>query len=61
MIIEKIDIGGPSMLRAAAKNFNDVIVISSKENYDYFEKILIESKININIQKVKEILIVFIF
>ena len=42
LIIEKIDIGGPSMLRAAAKNFNDVVVISSKENYDYFEKILIE-------------------
>ncbi|HVF80663.1 MAG TPA: bifunctional phosphoribosylaminoimidazolecarboxamide formyltransferase/IMP cyclohydrolase, partial [Flavisolibacter sp.] len=33
LIIEKIDIGGPSMIRAAAKNFNDVTVIASKEDY----------------------------
>lgn len=32
-IIEKIDIGGPSMIRAAAKNFADVAVIASKEDY----------------------------
>lgn len=32
-IIEKIDIGGPSMIRAAAKNFVDVTVIASKEDY----------------------------
>lgn len=32
-IIEKIDIGGPSMIRAAAKNFNDVAVIASKDDY----------------------------
>ncbi len=32
-IIEKIDIGGPSMIRAAAKNFSDVAVIASKEDY----------------------------
>lgn len=32
-IIEKIDIGGPSMIRAAAKNFSDVTVIASKEDY----------------------------
>ncbi|MBW7952840.1 MAG: bifunctional phosphoribosylaminoimidazolecarboxamide formyltransferase/IMP cyclohydrolase PurH, partial [Chitinophagaceae bacterium] len=31
LIIEKIDIGGPSMIRAAAKNFNDVVVVASKE------------------------------
>lgn len=33
LIIEKIDIGGPSMIRAAAKNFNDVTVIASKDDY----------------------------
>lgn len=33
LIIEKIDIGGPSMIRAAAKNFNDVAVIASKNDY----------------------------
>jgi phosphoribosylaminoimidazolecarboxamide formyltransferase / IMP cyclohydrolase len=32
-VIEKIDIGGPSMIRAAAKNFADVAVIASKEEY----------------------------
>ena len=32
-IIEKIDIGGISLIRAAAKNFNDVLCISSKDDY----------------------------
>ncbi len=32
-IIEKIDIGGISLIRAAAKNFNDVVIIPSKEQY----------------------------
>ncbi|MES2418458.1 MAG: bifunctional phosphoribosylaminoimidazolecarboxamide formyltransferase/IMP cyclohydrolase [Bacteroidota bacterium] len=32
-IIEKIDIGGISLIRAAAKNFNDVVIIASKEDY----------------------------
>ena len=32
-IIEKIDIGGISLLRAAAKNFRDVLVISSRDQY----------------------------
>jgi phosphoribosylaminoimidazolecarboxamide formyltransferase/IMP cyclohydrolase len=33
-IIEKIDIGGISLIRAAAKNFNDVIIIPSSCQYD---------------------------
>jgi len=32
-IIEKIDIGGISLIRAAAKNFNDVLIVSSREQY----------------------------
>ncbi len=32
-IIEKIDIGGISLIRAAAKNFNDVVIVSSKNQY----------------------------
>src|SRR5689334_25432587 len=32
-VIENIDIGGPSMIRAAAKNFQDVAVITSPEDY----------------------------
>ncbi len=33
-IIENIDIGGPTMVRAAAKNYNDVTVITSLNQYD---------------------------
>lgn len=44
LIIEKIDIGGPSMIRGAAKNFRDVLVIASKNDYASLEKILVEQK-----------------
>ena len=33
-IIENIDIGGPSMVRAAAKNYNDVTVVTNPDQYD---------------------------
>lgn len=33
-IIEMIDIGGPSMIRAAAKNFEDVIILTDSDDYD---------------------------
>jgi len=33
-IIEKIDIGGISLIRAAAKNYKDVLVVASKDQYD---------------------------
>lgn len=39
-IIEKIDIGGPSMIRAAAKNFSDVTVLASKDDYQPLVDIL---------------------
>ncbi len=39
-IIEKIDIGGPSMIRGAAKNHNDVLVIAAKKDYGILEEIL---------------------
>ncbi|MDR2384052.1 MAG: bifunctional phosphoribosylaminoimidazolecarboxamide formyltransferase/IMP cyclohydrolase [Tannerella sp.] len=39
-IIEKIDIGGISLIRAAAKNFNDVVIIASKSQYAPFMKLL---------------------
>lgn len=32
-IIENIDIGGPSMVRSAAKNFNDVVIVTSPDDY----------------------------
>lgn len=40
LIIEKIDIGGPSMIRAAAKNHKDVVVIAAKEDYGQLEELL---------------------
>ena len=39
-IIEKIDIGGPSMIRAAAKNFSSVTVLAAKKDYPMLEEIL---------------------
>tara|TARA_B100001142_G_scaffold277899_1_gene287724 strand:- start:384 stop:1922 length:1539 start_codon:yes stop_codon:yes gene_type:complete len=33
-IIENIDVGGPTMVRAAAKNYNDVVVITSTSQYN---------------------------
>jgi phosphoribosylaminoimidazolecarboxamide formyltransferase / IMP cyclohydrolase len=44
LIIEKIDIGGPSMIRAAAKNFKDVTVIAAKKDYALLETTLSEQK-----------------
>lgn len=43
-IIEKIDIGGPSMIRGAAKNHKDVTVVANKADYALLEKILGEQK-----------------
>ncbi len=37
-IIEKIDIGGISLIRAAAKNFKDVTIIASKDQYKELEQ-----------------------
>jgi phosphoribosylaminoimidazolecarboxamide formyltransferase / IMP cyclohydrolase len=39
-IIEKIDIGGISLIRAAAKNYNDVVIIPSVSQYARFDAIL---------------------
>lgn len=43
-LIEKIDIGGVSLLRAAAKNFADVVVLSSREQYATLATILREQE-----------------
>ncbi|WDZ99802.1 bifunctional phosphoribosylaminoimidazolecarboxamide formyltransferase/IMP cyclohydrolase [Mucilaginibacter sp. SJ] len=39
-VIEKIDIGGISLIRAAAKNFKDVVIVASKDDYAGLENIL---------------------
>jgi len=41
-IIEKIDIGGISLIRAAAKNFKDVVIVSSRGQYPTLERLLHE-------------------
>lgn len=43
-IIEKIDIGGISLIRAAAKNFKDVLIVSSREQYADVEQLLREKE-----------------
>jgi phosphoribosylaminoimidazolecarboxamide formyltransferase/IMP cyclohydrolase len=42
LIIEKIDIGGPSMIRGAAKNFKDVVVLAAKTDYSVLANMLSE-------------------
>ncbi len=41
-IIEKIDIGGISLIRAAAKNFNDVVIVPSRNEYGKLLQLLNE-------------------
>ena len=41
-IIEKIDIGGISLIRAAAKNYKDVLCVSSMEDYSDFLEVITE-------------------
>lgn len=42
-IIKKIDVGGISLIRAAAKNYNDVLIVSSMTQYDEAVRILHEN------------------
>ena len=46
-IIEKIDIGGISLIRAAAKNYKDVICVSSVEDYAEFLELITDKKGNL--------------
>ena len=48
-IIEKIDIGGISLIRAAAKNYKDVACISSKEDYNLFLNMLKQKNGNLSV------------
>jgi phosphoribosylaminoimidazolecarboxamide formyltransferase/IMP cyclohydrolase len=53
-IIEKIDIGGPSMIRAAAKNFKNVVVIADKNEYPQLENILSEKDSETSLEERKD-------
>jgi phosphoribosylaminoimidazolecarboxamide formyltransferase/IMP cyclohydrolase len=54
LIIEKIDIGGPSMIRAAAKNFKSVMVVADKAEYANLEKILSEKNAETSLEERKD-------
>lgn len=54
-IIEKIDIGGISLIRAGAKNYSDVVIISHVSQYQKLEKILSENKAQTSIDIRKEL------
>ncbi|WP_405384331.1 bifunctional phosphoribosylaminoimidazolecarboxamide formyltransferase/IMP cyclohydrolase [Maribacter sp. LLG6340-A2] len=49
-IIEKIDIGGISLIRAAAKNFKDVTCVSSMEDYADFLEVISADNGNISLE-----------
>ena len=49
--IENIDIGGPAMLRAAAKNHADVVVLSSPNQYDAFLEALASSALSLELRR----------
>ncbi|MEO8765898.1 MAG: bifunctional phosphoribosylaminoimidazolecarboxamide formyltransferase/IMP cyclohydrolase [Ginsengibacter sp.] len=53
-IIEKIDVGGPSMIRAAAKNFKSVLVIADKSSYPELEGILSERNAETSLDERKQ-------
>ena len=42
--IEKIDIGGIALIRGAAKNFNDVVIVPSKNEYSALHELLVNQK-----------------
>ncbi len=50
IIVENIDIGGPTMVRAAAKNFRDVSIITDKKDYPYFINELNKNKGSTSLQ-----------
>lgn len=43
-VIENIDIGGPTLIRAAAKNYKDVVILTNPKQYDDFLKIIETNK-----------------
>jgi len=53
-IIEKIDIGGIALIRAAGKNYNDVTCISSKDDYTKFLDIYIKKEGSLSIDDRKK-------
>lgn len=53
-IIEKIDIGGISLIRAAAKNYQDVVIVASKNDYTVLENLLRENNGTTSLEQRKD-------
>ena len=53
-IIEKIDIGGISLIRAGAKNYHDVLIVSHRGQYSKLEKLLAEGGGSTTVEQRKE-------
>jgi phosphoribosylaminoimidazolecarboxamide formyltransferase/IMP cyclohydrolase len=53
-IIEKIDIGGISLIRAAAKNFKDVLIVSSRDEYPALLELLNEKNGSTTLEERKQ-------
>jgi phosphoribosylaminoimidazolecarboxamide formyltransferase/IMP cyclohydrolase len=53
-IIEKIDIGGISLIRAAAKNYKDVVIVPSRNEYNMLLKLLDEKQGSLDISDREE-------
>ncbi len=45
-LIENIDIGGPSFLRSAAKNYHSVVVVSDPEDYGWVQEKILNNELN---------------
>lgn len=54
-IIEKIDIGGISLIRAAAKNFRDVVIVPSRKEYGFLQRLLEEKSGATSLEDRKEL------
>lgn len=54
-IIEKIDIGGISLIRAAAKNYKDVAIVASRGEYSYLEELLTRQQGAISLEQRREL------
>lgn len=53
-IIEKIDIGGVSLIRAASKNYKDVVIVASPKQYGAIEKVITEKAGSTSLEERKQ-------
>ncbi|MCX8019235.1 MAG: bifunctional phosphoribosylaminoimidazolecarboxamide formyltransferase/IMP cyclohydrolase [Chitinophagaceae bacterium] len=54
-VIEKIDIGGSSLIRSAAKNFTDVAVVASSSEYDWLNEMLLKQSGELSLEQRRQL------